>query len=673
MKILFIYQIFFNIKKREDVKVEMNSSESKRITIYLQKNMDYPSDAVVFFNRGTVFEDYRENILDRLRKNHIIHSDYLQWIRKMLYQKNLSEIIHNLNKIGDSGILYNSKISKEEYGKTINYAIYETIIQMGYREWNEYEKKEDREMLNNPYHIFFIIVYLQPDDIYTITHKIFHFVMKEPIKNTVILHNIHYKLLVSLYLIIMSREDMKENFFNNKDCDKLYMEFKSLIEKLYKEDIIKNPIFFRGDTKKLEIKEDNIHFMDEDDEEEEEEEEEDEEDEEDEEEEEEEFEEWFDEDIEDEREEEERGTLSVEDNKILTLYDLWIHSFYIHRNMYLFMVFFDIIIEHMKKMNDEDYQKVYNLNTNTVNLRYLNNITDNTNGHFIYYINKSIEQNSIYNDTFLYYIFEPYRFLITKKKNYSYYTLDTLTMKFYIKKFFDEVFFVRDLCDYLNFQKDEDRIMQNLYQIVRDIHLYESMIGGCRYYHYWIDKFKREEEGKIPLVRNFFIMIFLRYIDYKMNKYGRSSIHFDIKEDYYSIKVNNKIVTLKKEDYMNLIDSFLQSVDKKTRDFIYNTMDDFLNHQFKELKKMEERVEEKICSICLDNTDDFKDRAICIHCKHLFHESCINQFFIKNGDNCPTCRRYILSSFYLFSEVKYHLYTEILSRKNNTWRNFIGI
>ena len=98
-----------------------------------------------------------------------------------------------------------------------------------------------------------------------------------------------------------------------------------------------------------------------------------------------------------------------------------------------------------------------------------------------------------------------------------------------------------------------------------------------------------------------------------------------------------------------------------------------LNFQFKELKKMEERVEEKICSICLDNTHDFIDRAICIHCKHLFHESCINQFFIKNGDHCPICRRYILSSFYLFSEVKYHLYTEILSRKNNTWRNLIGI
>jgi len=230
-----------------------------------------------------------------------------------------------------------------------------------------------------------------------------------------------------------------------------------------------------------------------------------------EEEEEEEFEEWLDEDIEDEREEEERVTLSVEDNKILTLYDLWIHSFYIHRNMYLFMVFLDIIIEELKKMNDEDYQKVLTLDTNTINLRYLNNITDDTNGHFIYYINKSIEENSIYKDKFLYYIFEPYRFLITKKKNYSYYTLDTLIMKFYIKKFFDEVFFVRDIGDYLNFKKDGDRIMQNLYQIIRDIHLYESMICDCRYYHYWIDKFKREEEvGKIRLERNFFIIIFLR-------------------------------------------------------------------------------------------------------------------------------------------------------------------
>ena len=79
------------------------------------------------------------------------------------------------------------------------------------------------------------------------------------------------------------------------------------------------------------------------------------------------------------------------------------------------------------------------------------------------------------------------------------------------------------------------------------------------------------------------------------------------------------------------------------------------------MKQKYNHCTDKSCSICLEDVDD-KNMNICYFCNKIFHDSCINELWKKNHDHCPLCRKYINSSFYTYSQMRYDLVKSILER-----------
>jgi len=69
-------------------------------------------------------------------------------------------------------------------------------------------------------------------------------------------------------------------------------------------------------------------------------------------------------------------------------------------------------------------------------------------------------------------------------------------------------------------------------------------------------------------------------------------------------------------------------------------------NKVKSLKKtkfsniMNINLDNKICSICLDEFEE-EQNVIILSCKHIFHSNCIEEWLLKYGKTCPTCRKKI--------------------------------
>jgi hypothetical protein len=66
--------------------------------------------------------------------------------------------------------------------------------------------------------------------------------------------------------------------------------------------------------------------------------------------------------------------------------------------------------------------------------------------------------------------------------------------------------------------------------------------------------------------------------------------------------------------------------------FIFNLANILINIDF-------DKINEKECSICLEDFDNTKQICQLVQCSHLFHKTCvINWYNISNKLSCPYCR-----------------------------------
>jgi pyruvate formate-lyase activating enzyme-like uncharacterized protein len=92
------------------------------------------------------------------------------------------------------------------------------------------------------------------------------------------------------------------------------------------------------------------------------------------------------------------------------------------------------------------------------------------------------------------------------------------------------------------------------------------------------------------------------------------------------------------EEVSNLILNHLETINQIDLDFInfisreVNERDVMNEEDFQNLEKTDS---ENNCPICFLDTKD----NIILNCKHVFCESCIKEWLIKNKNNCPICRK----------------------------------
>ena len=72
---------------------------------------------------------------------------------------------------------------------------------------------------------------------------------------------------------------------------------------------------------------------------------------------------------------------------------------------------------------------------------------------------------------------------------------------------------------------------------------------------------------------------------------------------------------------------------------------DNLYKKYKTNQSLSERIhiseiDDSCCPICLEEYDNNK-KIIKLNCNHIFHESCIKEWFVEK-DNCPNCRKIII-------------------------------
>ena len=136
-----------------------------------------------------------------------------------------------------------------------------------------------------------------------------------------------------------------------------------------------------------------------------------------------------------------------------------------------------------------------------------------------------------------------------------------------------------------------------------------SLISGITYVNYIrsddiyrIIKLNKHYFYNYSLFDSIFILLYLILLAYNLLLI------------YYSVKVNYK----KYKKYTFNFDTILINIDS-------------------------DKINEKECSVCLEDFDNTKQICQLVQCTHLFHKTCIiNWYNISNKLSCPFCRCSVL-------------------------------
>ncbi len=547
-------------------------------------------------NKIYLIKDFSNNIYERFVSKIILTDKFKKSLKNFLENKNLNDFLND-DIQSELKNMININIKDEYYKNYVNKIFYDSIC-----EYIIYENKF--EEIEKPKKIFMIIVFMSYMNQYKILNYLNNFCEKNNIlenKNYEDLQLfINYELIIYYYTLLESYEKIyiqKNNYNTLTELNRI--EFNEKIEKyyeliilLYEDGIIKNKLF-KNDFDK----EDNATFL-----------------------------------------------------------DIFVHSSYLLENDSSTIVFLKIIIDLVEKLEEEEYIDFSRYFVNTDVLSDLSTHISNKNRELIFEINNSLNENDIYNNSFLYflnkaYLYRPYQKnnIIFKVNNLSIYDL----YRYYFEKIydirninlfhFDEEFF--DPCEFVHIIGDTYRTSNN--KMINDI----------------INSFEDSKDLN-TISKIFMICIWLRYIYYFLNKYDKKPIHYDTVMDKYYIQKNKKKIYVSRETYINDIILFLEKIDEKTRIFLLKNIEYFINHYIYELREEEKKKKDVNCSICFDDFEDPNNLIICTYCKNVFHETCINNAWKNRIDNCPLCRKLISKYFLNYSKVRYNLLKDVYDNYN---------
>ncbi len=341
----------------------------------------------------------------------------------------------------------------------------------------------------------------------------------------------------------------------------------------------------------------------------------------------------------------------------ISIYDLFVHSSYINESYHTSMLWLKIILEKLPNLDNNEYYIFNHEPVNIKSLDLLSDIVSDKNSQFINTIIKEYNSrlDDDYYNTFLFYLNKLY-FYMRKRDVVSKYKLDFKEIKYYIEYYYNWIFILRPI----DIFRLDNTYINNNYTLICDV----VNVDQDSLYKFFIRCFN-ESVNLNPIEKQYIILMWTRTIYYKLGKHN-SIINYNIDNDEYYILVGKKKeMIIPKLEYLSDINIYLNEVDVYVSDFIIEQIENFVLHDYNKIKELENTIKDKTCAICLDEVDNPNDRIVCIECKHLFHESCMNQMYKQNIDDCSICQRPILSVLLTYSSNRYELFSNILTKHKN--------
>ncbi len=336
--------------------------------------------------------------------------------------------------------------------------------------------------------------------------------------------------------------------------------------------------------------------------------------------------------------------------KNLSIYDLFVHSSYVTENFHTSLLWLKIIFNQLVNLSPDEYFIFNDLPVNIKSLELLTQIVSDKNSKTIdHIIDESDTNTSDYFNKFIYYLNKLYYYM-KKRSVLDKYILNFKKLDYYIDYYYTQIFASRpnDII-----KLDNINVNDNVNFIFDTV-----TIGHNELTKFFIKCFEQSID-LIAIEKIYIIMIWTRRIYHKLGKYN-SIVSYNIKSNEYSVKIGIKYQVISREEYLSDIQLYLDEVDVYISDFIIGNIQNFIEKDYLEIKALESVNKFKKCAVCLDQVEIPSDRIVCIGCKNIFHETCINHLFEQGFNNCPICDEPILSVLLTFSEIKYNFFNDIL-------------
>lgn len=446
-------------------------------------------------------------------------------------------------------------------------------------------------IMNNNFHsiknikvIFLLFSYISSNKMYLLIQYLY------PLLDNTNKTYFHYEMIITIYTVMVNKSEYKN------------MEYYELLNNLYKEEIIRNPLY----TKKEEKEDENYMYI--------------------------------------------------------SLFDFFVYASYIYEDCNVSLIFMKIMLNILESYNNEMLMNFYSTTVNLDGLYTLCENINNKNDEYLDIIEKDEKESNIYVNTFSYFVSK--LFIHMNKYNLiSRCILDTNevreTINDLINYYYSNILYseIHKNNIYLKMDINFDPLESG--QIIGDLFKVNHKIM----YKIYIDSYNKSK-GLSPISKVFMIMVWFRFIYFKLNKYNKSYVMYDSNKDNYYIKKLNKEVILERKEYINDIIIYMNDVyenDESIYDFLSENIKQFILYDYENIVKKCNSCIEKSCSICLDEVSN-NNINICYFCNKVFHDSCINQLWTNNLDHCPLCRKAINSAFYTFSKIRYEFLKDILDK-----------
>ncbi len=356
---------------------------------------------------------------------------------------------------------------------------------------------------------------------------------------------------------------------------------------------------------------------------------------------------------------------SSEDYVYISLFDFFVHTSYICENYDVSLIFMKLIMNILESLNNDELMNFYSTTVNIDSLYTLIENVTNDNEDYLNIIEKQEKDNNVYINTFTYFVsklfihMKKYNLILKHSININEKdeNINDLVNYYYTNILYGEN---RKNNYYLKMGKNFDSLESN--DIINDLFKVNNKIQ----YVIFIDSFNKSKNDITPVCKVFMIMIWLRFIYFKINKNTNQFVSYDsIKKKYYIKKLNKEIV-LERKSYINDIILYMNEIhenEEYTYNFLIENIKQFVLYDYVEMVQKCNSCQDKSCSICLEEVTN-TNINICYYCNKVFHDSCINEVWKNGHDECPLCRKYINNSFYTYSNMRYEFLKDILDKIN---------
>lgn len=498
-------------------------------------------------------------------------------------KSDIKEFILN-NTVNDLILKYEELTSISESYQD-NQTLFRSIF---YENVSDYIMKNNFHSIKNIKVIFILFSYISPNKMYLLIQYLY------PLLDDNNKDYFHYEMLIIIYTVMINKSEL-----NN-------LEYYELLNNLYKEKIIQNPLYSKNEEKE------------------------------------------------------------DEDYIYISLFDFFVHASYICEDCNVSLIFMKLMLNVLELFDNDTLMNFY---STSVNLDSLNTLYENIyqkNEDYIDMIERDEKKSNIYVNTFSYFVDKLFIY-IKKHNDISKYILNTNKQQVGGENINDLIHYYYSKILYGENRKDNNYLKMDINfnsnessKIIGDLFRVNNPIK----YKIFIDSFNKSDNLS-PISKNFMIIIWFRFIYFKINKYiNQHVIHDTIKNKYY-IKECNREVILERSTYINDIITYMNKIrsavsgEEYIYDFLVENIRQFVLYDYEHMRNKCKNCTDKNCSICLDevNSDNIN---ICYYCNKVFHDSCINELWRNNHDDCPLCRRAINNCFYTFSNTRYEFFKDIL-------------